>query len=85
MLELVTEPKQTAKHSPHVAQPLDAASNPSALLKISTAAALAGIGTSTLYLKARTDPTFPKLVKMGKRCTRLQAGPYMAWLKAQAA
>jgi len=85
MLELVTEPKQTAKHSPHVAQPVAAADNPDALLKITTAATLAGIGTSTVYHLARHDPTFPKLIKRGARCTRIRAGDLTTWLKAQAA
>lgn len=84
-MHLVTEPNQKAKHSPHVIQPVAAADNPDALLKITTAATLAGIGTSTVYHRARTDPTFPKLIKHGTRCTRIRAGDLTAWLKAQAA
>jgi len=84
-MHLVSEPKQRAKHSPHVQQPIDAASNPDALLKITTAATLTGGGISTVYHRARTDPTFPKLIKLGARCTRIRAGDLTAWLKAQAA
>lgn len=76
--------RQTSPHTPHKPQPLEAASNPDALLKISTAGALAGIGVSTVYHRARTDPTFPKLIKHGTRCTRIRAGDLTAWLKAQA-
>ncbi len=83
-MHLVTEQKRKAKHSPHVAQPVSVADNPDALLKIPTAAMLAGGGVSTIYHRARTDPTFPKLIKMGARCTRIRAGDLTAWLKAQA-
>ncbi len=65
-------------------QPLHAAQIAEALLKLSTAAQLGGVSESTLYRKAAADPSFPKLIKMGKRCTRIQAGPFMAWLSKQA-
>ena len=84
-MEVVTSTKQKAKHLPHVIQPVDAASNPDALLKIPTVASLGGIGVSTVYHLARTDPTFPKLIKRGTRCTRIRAGDFTVWLKAQAA
>lgn len=73
------------KHVAHAPQPLDVALNPDALLTIRTAGALAGIGVSTVYARARLDPTFPKLIKHGTRCTRIRAGDFTAWLKAQAA
>ena len=65
-------------------QPLEAATLPDALLKLPTAAAVAGMSPATLYRKAATDPTFPRLVKLGKRCTRIRAGDLTAWLSAQA-
>ena len=64
-------------------QPLHAAQIPDALLTISTASAVSGLSAPTIYRKAATDPTFPKLVKMGKRCTRIRAGELTAWLAAQ--
>lgn len=65
-------------------QPLHAAQIADALLKMSTAAAVAGLSEATLYRKAKADPTFPRLVKMGQRCTRIRAGDLTAWLAAQA-
>ena len=65
-------------------QPLHAAQIADALLKMSTAAAVSGLSEATLYRKAASDPTFPKLVKMGQRCTRIRAGDLTAWLSAQA-
>jgi predicted DNA-binding transcriptional regulator AlpA len=67
-----------------IQQPLHAAQIADALLKMSTAAAVAGLSEATLYRKAATDPTFPRLVKMGARCTRIRAGDLTAWLAAQA-
>jgi predicted DNA-binding transcriptional regulator AlpA len=69
---------------PHKTQPLAVAQNPDALLTITTSAALIARGVSTLYALAAKDPTFPKLIKRGKRCTRIRAGDLTAWLKAQA-
>jgi predicted DNA-binding transcriptional regulator AlpA len=65
-------------------QPLSAAQVPDALLTLKTASAVAGLSPSTLRRKAESDPTFPAFVKMGKRCTRIQAGALTAWLAAQA-
>lgn len=76
--------KPKVKHGPHVAQPVEAADNPDALLRILTAALLMGCGQSTVYKHAANDPTFPKLIKLGTRCTRIRAGDLTAWLKAQA-
>lgn len=66
-------------------QPLHAATIPDALLKMPTAAAVAGMSEATLYRRAKSDPSFPKLVKMGKRCTRVRAGDLTAWLAKQGA
>ena len=66
-------------------QPLHAATIPDALLKMPTAAALAGMSEATLYRKAKYDPAFPRLVKLGARCTRIRAGELTAWLAAQGA
>ena len=64
-------------------QPLQAVQVPDALLRMSTASALAGLSEATLYRKAASDPTFPRLVKMGARCTRIRAGDLTTWLQAQ--
>lgn len=64
-------------------QPISAANVAEALLTLKTASALSGLSLATLYRKAATDPTFPKLIKLGKRCTRLRAGELKVWLTAQ--
>lgn len=66
-------------------QPLHAAQIADALLTMKTASAVAGLSEATLYRKAAADPTFPKLVRIGKRCTRIRAGDLTTWLSAQAA
>lgn len=68
----------------HPTQPLQAAQIADALLTLRTASAVAGMSQATLYRKAKADPTFPRLIKMGKRCTRLRAGDLTAWLALQA-
>lgn len=66
-------------------QPLNAALLPDALLTLKTASAVSGLSEATIYRKAASDPTFPRLVKMGSRCTRIRAGSLTTWLAAQAA
>jgi prophage regulatory protein len=66
-------------------QPLHAAQIPDALLTIPTACAVSGLSAATLYRKAASDPSFPRLVKMGARCTRIRAGDLTAWLAKQGA
>lgn len=73
------------KRGPTNPQPLQAAQIDDALLTIKTAVAVSGLSAATLYRKASDDPTFPKLIKMGARCTRVRAGDLRAWLAAQAA
>jgi prophage regulatory protein len=75
------KPNQAERGKP---QPLHAAQIDDALLKLKTAAAVSGLSEATLYRKAASDPTFPKLIKMGARCTRIRAGDLTAWLAAQA-
>lgn len=69
-----------------MAQPLHVVQIADALLKLSTVSAVAGLSEATIYRKAANggDPTFPKLIKLGKRCTRIRAGDLTAWLAAQA-
>lgn len=65
-------------------QPLYAAQIADALLTIRTAGAVSGMSSATIYRKAASDPTFPKLIRIGSRCTRIRAGDLTAWLAAQA-
>lgn len=65
-------------------QPINAAQIADALLTLRTASAVAGLSEATIYRKANSDPTFPRLVRIGKRCTRIRAGDLTAWLAAQA-
>lgn len=82
--ETTTKPQKPRKSAVRTAQPLHAVQIADALLKMRTAAAVSGMSESTLYRKAASDPAFPKLVKIGKRCTRIRAGDLTAWLAAQA-
>lgn len=45
--------------------------------------ALTGWSKATVYRRARTDPSFPKIIRLSARCSRINAGSLMAWLKAQ--
>ena len=65
-------------------QPADVASQPDALLTLRTVSALSGMSEPTLYRRAKDDPTFPRMVRIGQRCTRIRAGDLIAWLQAQA-
>lgn len=65
-------------------QSLHAAQIADALLTLRTASAVTGRSEATLYRLVKSDPTFPRLVKRGKRCTRIRAGDLTAWLRAQA-
>ena len=65
-------------------QPLHVAQIADALLTLRTASAVAGLSPATLYRRAKADPTFPKLVRLGARCTRIRAGDLMAWLASKA-
>lgn len=84
-VSLTAEPAASKPGRKPTPQPLHAAQIADALLKIETASAVSGLSPATLYRKAARDPTFPRLVKMGQRCTRIRAGDLMAWLAAQAA
>ena len=64
-------------------QPLQVVEIADALLRMQTAAQVTGLSEATLYRKAKSDPTFPKLIKVGIRCTRIRAGELTAWMAAQ--
>ena len=65
-------------------QPLHAAQIADALLTLRTASAVAGMSEATIYRRAKDDPSFPKLIRIGARCTRIRAGDLTAWLAAKA-
>jgi prophage regulatory protein len=81
---MATRPTTTTRGHAVNPQPLHAAELENALLTLKTASAVAGISEATIYRKASTDPTFPKLIKMGARCTRIRAGDLSAWIRVQA-
>jgi excisionase family DNA binding protein len=62
-------------------QPLEAASIPEALLTTTTACAVTGLSTATLYRLAAAGKLKP--VKMGPRCTRWRASDVQAFIAAQ--
>ena len=84
MESTASTPAQADKPKRGGNQPLHAAQIADALLTLRTASALAGLSEATLYRKAKTDPTFPPLVKLGQRCTRIRAGALTAWLASKA-
>ncbi|GMV74533.1 MAG: hypothetical protein AMXMBFR78_14840 [Rubrivivax sp.] len=65
-------------------QPLHAAQIADALLTLRTASAVTGLSETTIRRKEKTDPTFPRLIRMGRRCTRIKAGGLTAWMAAKA-
>jgi prophage regulatory protein len=73
----------TARPTRHFNQPLHTAQIADALLTMRLASTISGLSQATLYRRVATDPTFPKLVKFGARCTRIRAGDLTAWLAAQ--
>lgn len=76
------QPKKRGR--PPNGQPLDVVRIPDALLTLRTVSAVFGLSSATIYRRAATDPTFPKLVRMGARCTRIRAGDLAAWIAAKA-
>jgi prophage regulatory protein len=63
-------------------QPLEAASNPHALLKISTVCALAGLSRATIYRLMKAGG-FVEPVRLSARCIRFRAGDLTTWMSAQ--
>lgn len=65
-------------------QPLEVARIPGAQLTVKTACAVSGFSSSTLYRRwADVNDDFPKPVRFGARCTRVNADALMAWMAAQ--
>lgn len=55
------------------------------MLDLGQAGALLGMSRATLYRRARSDASFPPLVKFGTRCTRVRAGDLLRWAAAHEA
>ena len=47
------------------------------------AARLLGIGESTFWARAKSDPSFPKLVKLGARTTVVKTAELLAWAESR--
>lgn len=65
-----------------LAQPLEAANHPDALLRLQTVIALTGLSSATIYRRIAAEQ-FPEPKRNGVRCTRWRAGDVTAWLQAQ--
>lgn len=61
-------------------QPLHAAQIADALLKIQTLADLTGLGRTTIYSKIAAGEL--KVVRMGKRCTRVRGAEAQRFMQA---
>ena len=49
------------------------------------AARLLGMGVSTIWGRAKTDPEFPKAIKFGARTTVFRRSELLAWAESRAA
>ena len=79
-VEPTIPPTTKAGKAPYTLQPLEAANNPDALLRMPILCALTGMGRSTIYEKI-ANGTFPApAVKLGARCTRWRASDVHEWL-----
>ena len=56
---------------------------PPAVLRAKVAAKYLGIGLSSLWRKAKIDPTFPKPIKLGERTTVWRLADLDTWLNKQ--
>ena len=72
------QPKPRTRAS---SQPLEAAQDDDALLKIRTVGVLAGLSDSSVYRAIAAGEL--TAIRRGKRCTRIRAGQARAWLNAQ--
>lgn len=56
-----------------------------ALIDVPTFALLTDQGVSTAWRKFATDPSYPKLIRLGNKCTRVRLGDYRALIAGRAA
>lgn len=61
-------------------QPIESASHPAALLRLTTVQALTGLGRSSIYAKVRNQ-TFPAPLRQGSRFSRWRAADVTRWLE----
>ncbi len=55
-----------------------------ALIDVPTFATLINSGVSTTWRKLASDPTYPKLIRLGTRCTRVRLGDVRALIAGRA-
>lgn len=72
--------KTTARRAS--AQPVEVATIPGALLRLSTVQAVTGLGATSIYRRLAAG-TFPAPVRQGSRCTRWRSDDVRAWLAQQ--
>lgn len=48
-------------------------------------ARMLGIGESSIWTKAKNDPTFPRPIKLGARTTVFKTAELLAWAESRAA
>lgn len=60
-------------------QPIAAASQPGALLRVETVEAVTGLSSTTIYRKVQRGE-FPEPVRLGARCTRWKSDAVAAWV-----
>lgn len=56
-----------------------------ALVPVPVFAKLTQQGVSTTWRKLGADPTYPKIIKLGTRCTRVRLGDIRAFIAGRAA
>jgi prophage regulatory protein len=77
--------KPQAKRRGTQPQPLHAAQLDDALLTLRTASAVAGLSLASLYRRAASDATFPPLIRLSARATRIHSADLKRWIASQAA
>ncbi len=55
-----------------------------AVVPASTLTALAGISASTVWNRVKGDPSFPKPIRLGAKCTRFRVGDIRRYLAGDA-
>lgn len=53
------------------------------LINLREAGKLLGVSRVWIYRKAKSDATFPKLIRIGGRATRIELTKLQEWVKSQ--